>query len=216
MTAHPICSTVSISPRTVQRAQSGVSLIIVLVLLVIVSILGLGASQIATMGERSARNDRDMQVAWQSSEAALMDAQCDIDPANTGANAATPCTGNRGSTFSNLTNTNAFISGCGTGVSAGLCALNPTGKPAWLTADFTVSDSTATTAGFGQFTARSFPSGKTGVRPFQVPRYTIEPIPDPADRDRSGGSSGYIYRVTALGFGPRQDIQAMTQIIYRN
>jgi Tfp pilus assembly protein PilX len=49
-----------------------------LLLLVIVSILGVGAAQIATMGERSARNDRDMQVAWQSAEAALMDAEFDI------------------------------------------------------------------------------------------------------------------------------------------
>ena len=51
--------------------QAGASLIVVLLLLVIVSILGAGAAQIATMGERSARNDRDMQVAWQSAEAAL-------------------------------------------------------------------------------------------------------------------------------------------------
>ena len=55
--------------------QSGVSLVVVLLLLVIVSMLGIASMQIAMMGERGARNDRDMQIAWQSAEAALVDAE---------------------------------------------------------------------------------------------------------------------------------------------
>lgn len=202
--------------QAARGAQSGVSLIVVLVLLVIVSILGVGAAQIASMGERSSRNDRDMQVAWQASEAALMDAQCDLDPASTGVDAAHPCPATRSATFANMSNTNAFVSGCGTGTSAGLCALNPTGKPAWLTADFTVASSSAKTAGFGTFTGRVFPSGNVGIQPHQAPRYIIEPIEDPANRDLTGATTAYIFRVTAMGFGPRQDIQAVTQIIYRD
>ena len=38
--------------------QGGVSLIVVLLLLVIVSMLGIASMQIAMMGERGARNDR--------------------------------------------------------------------------------------------------------------------------------------------------------------
>ena len=59
------------------RSQ-GVSLIVVMVLLVVIAGLGFAAVQISLMGERSARNDRDYQVAWQGSEAALMDAEFDI------------------------------------------------------------------------------------------------------------------------------------------
>lgn len=187
--------------------QRAASLIIVLLLLVIVSILGAGAAQIATMGERSARNDRDMQVAWQSAEAALMDAEFDIHG---------PVVSERRAVFTDMANTNAFVSGCGSsGSSKGLCALETTGKPAWLAVDFTATTDARTTA-YGDFTGRSFPTGDTGIQPAKAPRYVIEPIEDPSNRDVSGGSTRYIYRVTAMGFGPRADIQGVVQIIYRD
>lgn len=192
--------------------QRGVSLIIVLLLLVIVSILGVGAAQIATMGERSSRNDRDMQVAWQSAEAALMDAEFDIHG---------PVDSSRRTVFTRMANTNAFVSGCGSsGNSKGLCALETTAKPAWLTVDFTTTTG-AKTAAYGDFTGRSFQSGSTGsqptgIQPSKPPRYVIEPIEDPANRDISGSTTSYIYRVTAMGFGPRDDIQGVVQIIYRD
>lgn len=195
--------------RAPDTRQSGVSLIVVLVLLVIVSILGVGAAQIASMGERSARNDRDMQLAWQGSEAALMDAEFDIHGPNTS-------TKSRQSEFTGATNTNSFISDCGdSGASKGLCALAPTGKPAWLTVDFSATSAPKTTE-FGDFTERAFPSGNVGIQPIRKPRYIIEPISDPANRDLTGASTAYIYRVTAMGFGPREDIQAVSQIIYRD
>ncbi len=196
------------NPPLPSRGQAGVSLIVVLVLLVIVSILGVGAAQIATMGERSARNDRDMQVAWQAAEAALMDAEYDI-------HGPVPST-RRAAVFTGATNTNAYVTGCGTsGNSLGLCALNPSGVPAWLTVDFTKTAGAATTA-YGTFTARVFPSGPVGSQPIKAPRYVIEPIQDPANRDMTGGTISYVYRVTAMGFGPRADIQAVSQIIYRD
>ncbi|MDQ0073244.1 type IV pilus assembly protein PilX [Variovorax boronicumulans] len=188
--------------------QRGVSLIIVLLLLVIVSILGVGAAQIATMGERSARNDRDMQIAWQSAEAALMDAEFDIHG---------PGTSSRQSVFTKMANTNAFVSGCGdSGNSKGLCTLVTTGQPAWLAVDFTITLSSAKTAAFGDFTGRTFPAGATGIQPAKAPRYVIEPIEDPANRDVSGATTSYVYRVTAMGFGPRDDIQGVVQILYRD
>lgn len=197
-----------ISPTSGHRAtsQRGVSLIIVMLILIIVSILGVGGAQIATMAERGSRNDRDMQVAWQSAEAALMDAEADIhDGAST-----------RAAIFAASSNANAFVAGCGdTGTNRGLCALVEAGKPAWLAVDFTVTSGGAKTAAFGDFTSRAFAAGSTGVQPAKKPRYVVEPIPDPGNRDLSAPSS-YLYRVTAMGFGPRDDIQAVTQIIYRN
>jgi type IV pilus assembly protein PilX len=62
----------------VPRTQRGVTLIIVLLILVVVTILGIGGAQIALLGERSTRYDRDYLVASQAAEAALMDAEFDI------------------------------------------------------------------------------------------------------------------------------------------
>ncbi|VTU33754.1 Tfp pilus assembly protein PilX [Variovorax sp. PBS-H4] len=197
------------------QRQRGLSLIVVLLILVVISILGVGSAQIALQGERSARNDRDMQLAWQAAEAALQDAEFDIHG---------PGTNNRSAFFGSLQDTSGFVTNCGTQGSGssfnalGLCALVMSGTPAWLNVDFTVTDTSARTVKFGTFTGRSFAasdSGTRGIEPYQAPRYVIEPIPDPGNRDLSSTAS-YVYRVTAMGFGPRKDIQAVTQIIYRN
>jgi type IV pilus assembly protein PilX len=183
--------------------QAGASLIVVLLILIVVSILGVGGAQIASMAERGARNDRDLQIAWQASEAALLDAEFDIHG---------PGVSKRSAVFTNSKNITAFVPGCtGTGNSKGLCALAVTGKPAWLAVDFTDASKVAE---FGAFTDRPFAAGTTGPQPALKPRYIMEPIRDPGNRDLSDLS--YIYRVTAMGFGPREDIQAVTQIVFRN
>lgn len=188
------------------RRQSGMSLIIVLLLLVIVSILGVGGMQIASMSERSSRNDRDMQIAWQAAEAALIDAEVDIYG---------PGASDRRSIFTDMRNVNSFVTDCGSsGNSLGLCQLVTTGKPAWLTVEFDVASSPKA-AELGSFTHRTFPTGTAGVQPRRLPRYVIEPIRDPLDRDRSSADPAYVYRVTAMGFGPRDDIQAVAQMLFR-
>lgn len=191
------------SLRNRQRGdhQMGASLIMVMMVLVIVSLLGVAGAQIALMSERGARNDRDMQVAWQAAEAALIDAEFDL----------TNATATRITLFDGKSKT-GFEAGCGTsGTSVGLCAATSTGKPAWLQVDFTNTSSGAATAAFGAFTGRTFTSGSLGVQPAQAPRYIIEAMADPLD---STGKS-IVYRVTAMGFGPRTDIQAVLQMIYR-
>ena len=109
------------------EAERGVTLVIVLLILVIVTILGIGGAQIALLGERSTRYDRDYLVASQSAEAALMDAEFDIRGPNTWA-------GNRVAQFSEG-NTGVFLPNCGTsGINHGLCETQPDGvKPVWLT-----------------------------------------------------------------------------------
>ena len=210
--------------RPSDPSQRGVSLIVVLLILVVVSVLGVGGAQIALMAERGSRNDRDMQVAWQSAEAALMDAEFDIHGPNTAA-------ASRRTTFDGMNNTTAFVAGCGTSTTdknKGLCQLPPTGKPAWLTVDFMLDSATAPTVAFGTFTGRSFASvaaggAATGVQPAKAPRYVIEPIPDILEREAGVAGKAaanklptFIYRVTAMGFGPRADIQALNQILYRD
>lgn len=201
--------------------QSGLSLVIVMMILVIVSLLGASAAQIALTGERGARNDRDTQLAWQSAEAGLVDAEYDIR-----GTAATPA---RSATIFGMgtdgqVNSNLFITGCGgPGSSQGLCnallvaAGTNSPAPAWLKVDFT-DDSTATgkTVGYGTFTGRNFPVGIKGAQSAKVPRYIVEAIQDPIGRDRSSPVAQYVFRVTAMGFGPRDDIQSVAQMIYRN
>jgi len=202
------------SPQQARRSR-GVSLIVVLLILVVVSILGVSGIQVAMMGERGTRNDRDQQIAWQAAEAALMDAEFDIEglPASS--------TSKRNAIFKlKETQIEKFKPGCGSSLSdqdTGLCAFNLTGKPAWLTVDFTATGTAAPTVQFGSFTGRDFPSGSKGVQPVRPPRYMIEPIPDPRTaRTRSIPQTSYVYRVTAMGFGPNAETQAVVQMIYRN
>ena len=198
--------------RQVQKTQRGASLIIVLIVLTIVSLLGVAGIQVSMMSERGARNDRDMQLAWQSAEEALIDAEFDLF-------GTTGITSTRVATFNplaNQPNVIAFTPGCGVGSSAGLCELVDSGKQAWLTVPFTTTGSSAQTAAYGQFTGRTFAAGTLGIQPAAPPRYVIELIPDPGHRDLNASVPKYVYRVTAMGFGPRADIQAVVQMIYRN
>lgn len=201
------------TPR--MRLQRGVSLIIVLIILVIVSILGVSGIQISMMGERSARNDRDAQIAWQAGESALLDAEFDIEGQPTASSTK------RNSIFAlGKTDIAKFLAGCGaSGQSRGLCALNQGEKPAWLTVDFTATGDSAPTAAFGTFTGRSFPSGAKGIQPTKPPRYVIEAIPDPETVRTANPADAqfkYIYRITAMGFGPNAETQAVLQTLYRN
>ena len=194
--------------RTARRSTvTGASLVLVMIILTVVSLLGIAGIQISMMSERGARNDRDRQIAWQAAEAALIDAEFDIfGPGN-----PNPA---RRRIFTDQTNDDAlFTPGCGTsGDTVGLCQLVSAGKPIWLTVDFTTTGASAPTTQFGTYTGRSFSSGSSGIQPSKPPRYVIEPIEDPESPTKS---KSYVYRVTAMGFGPRPEIQAVTQMIFR-
>ena len=208
--------------------QHGVSLVVVLLLLVIVSMLGVASMQIATMGERGARNDRDQQLAWQSAEAALVDAEIDLAGPNSAAVSRTAAV---------AANPNIPDSGCLTSTAwQGFCNPVTTGttKPTWLAVDFTDTSNAAPSVAMGTFTGRVFANAGdvlgTGIQPSLLPRYVIEDDTTAAGGGGGMVGSGYqssggagtkaakdkLYRVTAMGFGPRSDIQAVLQTIYRN
>jgi type IV pilus assembly protein PilX len=200
-------------------SQRGLSLIVVMLILIVVSVLGVGGIQISMMGERSTRNERDMQVAWQGAEAGLIDAEFDIE----GLPAASA--NKRNSIFKRGdVDLAKFIDNCGdSGQSIGLCGLRETGKPAWLTVDFTATGTGAKAVELGTYTGRDFPSGVKGIQPAKPPRYVIEPILDRygvksyRTTDPTAGSGpSYVYRVTSMGFGPNGETQGVLQMIYRN
>jgi len=199
--------------RSVSERQRGVTLIIVLLILVVVTILGIGGAQISLLGERSTRYDRDYLVASQAAEAALMDAEFDI-------RGSTTVTGSRSAQF-NQNNTGIFLPNCSNNAATrGLCAANAeTVKPVWASVDFLDDSSTARTVEYGTFTGQAFDAGSAGIKPARKPRYIIELVDD-ADVGNSakGGSSAQVpkmYRITSLGFGPRTDIQVVMQITFR-
>lgn len=197
------------------HAQAGMSLITVLLILVVVSLLGVAGIRISMMGERSTRNDRDLQLAWQSAEAALIDAELDISGGPDGSSAG------RGGIFQRgRTNVSKFLPGCGDSSDTqnrGLCYSLPGSAPDWLTVNLASASRNPKSVGFGTFTGRSFPSGQIGIQPSAPPRYVIELVEDPegarttAPKDRK-----YVYRVTAMGFGPSSSTQSVLQMVYRN
>ncbi len=179
------------------KNQRGASLITILIILIAVELISVAAAQHALMGERSAHNARDVDIAQQAAEAALHDAEMDM-------------TKTRTSVFDGKSSI-GFIVGCGTsGTSRGLCAGTSTGAPAWLSVNFKDDSSSAPTVALGTFTGQSFGVG-TGIRPAQLPRYLIEAVPDTSG---TPGSS-FVYRVTAMGFGPRVETQVVLQMVYR-
>jgi type IV pilus assembly protein PilX len=196
--------------RAQLHAERGVTLIIVLLILVVVTILGIGGAQIALLGERSTRYDRDYLIATQAAEAALMDAEFDIRGPNSSASS-------RVAQFTQ-TNTGVFVPGCGSDAATrGLCEAPGDGvKPVWATVDFLDETSAARTVSFGTYTGRAleFSAGAGGIRPERMPRYIIEVVDD---KSPGGDASNppKMYRVTSIGFGPRTDIQVVMQITFR-
>jgi type IV pilus assembly protein PilX len=189
--------------------QNGVSLIIVMIVLTVVSLLGIAGIQISSLGEKSARNDRDSQIAWQAAEAALLDAEFDIRASFS----------TRSALFAaEEIDTSAFEEGCGSsGNNLGLCAAREVGQPAWLTVDFTQAGAQSRTVPYGQFTNRAFSAGAVGAQPSRVPRYVVELVEDPGAGGNCANSSKkcFAYRVTAMGFGLRPEIQAVVQGLIR-
>lgn len=176
-------------------------------ILVVVSLLGTVAMDLALLGERSSRNERQLNSAWQGAQAALEDAELELThaPGST-----------RSAVFSRQGNP-LFVPGCGQqGWAKGLCS-TAAGEsvPVWLSLDLTKN--AARMAELGEFTGRSAQAATVAPPGFSKPRYLIEAMADPelfADRDPRV-APGVVYRVTAVGFGASSDNAAVIQAVYR-
>lgn len=91
--------------RSNKIKQSGVVLVISLIMLVLLTLLGITAMQVNSLEEKMAGNSKDKNIAFQAAEAALRDAETDIKSSN------------RISGVTGMTNTCA----------AGLCYFGPNG-----------------------------------------------------------------------------------------
>jgi len=188
--------------RCMQR-QQGASLIVSLLMLIAVAMLGLSSAQIALQDAKASRNDIDRQLSMQAAEAALMDAELDIEKSS------------RSQLFAS-DKAEGFSQDCDSAQAdlyRGLCLhAKPGQTPIWQAIDFADG---AEAVSYGDFTGRALPNGE-GLRAARLPRYIIELMSyaKAGEPDIKGGMT-YFYRITALGFGLRETTQVMLQAYYR-
>lgn len=198
------------SPDRQSSRQSGAAMIVTLMMLIAVLALGIAAAQMALQGDKAARNERDRQIALQAAEAALLDAEADIQDS--------PDPVRSRSTLFAPDRTEGFVDGCGAGTGnrhLGLC-LRATGEtPAWMSVDFLDDGDQARSVPYGHFTGQSFQTGQ-GTLPARLPRYVIELMPfNMPGEAATSGDLQYFYRITAIGFGTRESTQVVLQSFYR-
>jgi type IV pilus assembly protein PilX len=206
------------APRSLRHQQQGVSLVVSLLMLVAVLMLGISAAQMALQGEKASRNDRDRQIAFQAAEAALKDAELDIQ------NSPDPKLSRSNGFLESPANDPPlrldFTDGCGAGesnVSLGLCAPSAPGiTPVWQTVDLLDDDAgSSRSVPYGKFTGQAMQTGK-GFLPGRPSRYIIEILNfnqagQLASAENPGGGTQYFYRITAIGFGARDSTKVVLQ-----
>ena len=178
------------------RREAGFSLITILMMVVVLMSLALAGMNSSLVQERMAGNARDRNIALQAAEAALRDAEADVE-ANLGINSA-------------------FVSGC----TAGLCrppsmtSASPTSTPLWQSIDW--SASAGKTRAYGSSTGATALPGVASQ-----PRYFIEqlpPLPPPAGQSANLASAvedaPQAFRVTARGVGVRASTVVILQSTY--
>lgn len=196
------------------RRQGGASLIIVLMILLVITVLGIGGAQLTLQAERGTRADRDLEIARQAAELALTDAEEDILT--------------KRATYFRRDNEVGFVKDCSADAGApgalgpkGLCAQADAGVlPVWVTA---FADSTKTVS-YGEMTGRKNDFFGQGIQSAEKPRYIIESTQDSdsctADNstDLSNSAAQFtckILRITAMGYGPSKDTRAVMQTEFR-
>jgi type IV pilus assembly protein PilX len=177
-----------------RASQRGAALVTMLFLMLALCMMSLSATRAALANARSARYERDRQVAHAAAEAALLDAERDIDGA---AGPSSP----RTAIFTAL-DADAFTERCtGRAEKTGLCKTTAgSAAPAWQAADLAGEAAVA----YGSFTNRSLPLG-AGTLPAAAPRYLVELLPGPAP----------LFRITALGVGADPATVVVLQSHYR-
>lgn len=199
-----------------RQHQAGISLVIVLILLFASVLLGTSAAVIAVQAEKASRGDRDRQSAFQAAEAALIDAQLDIDTAPGGSGVY-----HRAEKFSPDSAlgfpANDQVANCVAGnlsPNQGLCKRALDGSaPSWLAVELADRSANAVSVPYGHFTGQFFPIGKLTL-PAAKPRYVIELMPY-HQPGMNTSSASFAYRITAIGFGASTDTQVVLQAFYR-
>lgn len=182
-------------PASFHHAQ-GAALIVALLMLMIIVMLGISAANIALQSEQIARSQRDRQIAFAAAEAALLDAQMDLEGAR------------KKHVFPVASTTKPADSCTASGDYLGLCNMaSPGHAPVWETIQW-MND--APSVQYGQFSGKVFPYGSSSL-PVKAPRYIIESLQPGQVLDDALA----LYRITSIGFGARVSTQVVLQVVYR-
>jgi type IV pilus assembly protein PilX len=171
----------------VTKPENGMSLVIVLIFLTVLSLLGITAMQNSTLGANIARNEVDRNVAFQAAEAALKDAENDIRYRRFNGN---PCTSSD-SCRAEAVNPSDFKVNC----TAGLCDSKTATTPVWD--DITKWSSSGASIEYGTYTgAPAIPMVS------KKPRYLVEYF-------KIGEAE--VVRITAVGWGINRSTKTTLQ-----
>ena len=190
--------------------QHGALLLITMALLVILMMVGLTLTDLALFSEQLVRNKHDRMIAHQTAQAALADAELDIEQSAT--------QHSRSALFA-AHSPQGFIAGCSAGthnIYQGLCHRSPPDqKPVWQTVDLSDDSSHAVSVEYGRFTDHRMQTGN-GPFPKRLPRYLIECMTDHHDQAPPNQKDHRLYRITAIGFGTDLRTRAVVQSVYRS
>jgi Tfp pilus assembly protein PilX len=185
--------------------QGGAVLLTALFLMLAVLVIGVSAARAALNADRSARHDRDRHIAFNAAQAALRDAERDIEG---GADPASP----RAALFA--PGGAGFAADCGQGAASanlGLCLPAPApAAPVWQALDLAGAGADAGSVPYGRFTGAVM-AVAGGPLPARLPRYIIERVALAG----AAPSAGAFYRITAIGFGSHDTSRVVLQSYYR-
>lgn len=190
--------------------QNGVSLIVVLILMSALFLIAAFGARLSFLGEKSSRNDRDRQIAFQAAEAALGDAEIDLMGPNAATNSRVCATSSK--------QVPLFVDGCGnTDATRGLCT-NATNQPLYKSIDFEETGNSRRYVKLGEYTGgrqAGFATDSSAL-PAQMPRYIIEAFPYTRPRSGASNATEYAFLITSLGYGLNQKTQVMLQsVVYK-
>jgi len=201
-----------IQPQAAAKRQRGSALIICLLMLLAVLMLGTSSAQIALQEEKASRGDHDRQIALQSAEAALKDAEQDIESSA------------RSDLFS-LARIDSFTKDCGRSTGdrhLGLCLPAPRGAaPVWKRIGSV--DGNTPSVPYGHFTGQTVQAGAGGLSA-KPPRYIIELVSTSeknaaksTDKNMANTeeTTRMFFRITAIGFGRTEATQVVLQTYYQ-
>ena len=189
-------------PAPQRRVAAGFSLLLILLMMVVLSMLTLGAMNSSIVQERMVGNARDRHVALQAAEATLRDAELDIE--------------------TNIDGSSGFAEGC----SAGLCippsdaASGPVSTPLWQGLNWAASG-----RGYGSRTGAAALLGPDNLALSEQPRYIVERLPTlpPVSGESAGFGGGWsnsptararAFRITVQASGIRAATVVMLQSVY--
>ena len=187
----------------------GAALVSALLIMLVLLIVAVSAARAALHAEKTARGEREHAIAFQAAEAALADAERDIEGGIDPASA-------RALLFAR-DSVQGFDPGCGAAPHAnvGLCMrIDSPGTPAWQSAALAGSgEGRLRSVELGRFTGTAMPAG-AGTPARRLPRYIIELMPLALAGTDAASRGGNFYRITAIGFGAGETSHVVLQTYY--